>query len=89
MLEPAAQEAGELGSMRVGMGYHARPRNIAKVKSELTLTIPSSAITWIVVILILWPSRTDGDGAEEGGGENIYFGRNIALVLELMVASRD
>lgn len=80
-LESAAQ-AGELGSMRVGVGYHARPRNKAKVKSELTLTIPSSAIMWMVVLLIMRRLTVDvvgGNGAEERGGEKRNVRGNMLL----------
>lgn len=75
----AAAQAGELASMSVGAGYHARPRNKAKAKSELTLTMPSSAIMWMVVVLIMrrWTPDVGGDGAMEGAGEKREFRGNI------------
>jgi len=55
MEEEAMQEVSVIrvvvGSGAVG--YHARPRKSAKVNKEFTLTIPSKAIMWILVVVIL------------------------------------
>jgi len=55
MEEEAMQEVSVIrvvvGSGAVG--YHARPRKSAKVNKEFTLTIPSKAIMWILVVVIV------------------------------------
>lgn len=50
MEEEAAQE---VSVTRVVVGYHERPRKSARVNKEFTLTIPSKAIMWILVIVIV------------------------------------
>lgn len=55
MEEEAAQEVS-VTRVAVGsgaVGYHESPRKSARVNKEFTLTIPSKAIMWILVVVIV------------------------------------
>lgn len=58
---PAAQVESPLIRVVVGsvVGYQLRPRNKARVKRELTLTIPSKAIKWMLVVVKTRWEETD------------------------------
>lgn len=55
MVEPAAQ--GEVGSvireLLGSVGFQARPTKTARVKREFTLTIPSRAVMWMLVVMVI------------------------------------
>lgn len=70
--EPAAQAAAASGPIRVVLGplvgYHASPRKSAKEKREFTLTMPSRAIMWMVVVVTL---RCEKDKSDICDGEEV------------------
>jgi len=49
---------GHEGSL---VGFHERPRKSARVKSELTLKMPSKAMMWMAVVVSLWRESDTSD----------------------------